>query len=266
MAFSAFLDPLLARWEQEREQEEPRNLIVLRRVDSTQDLARRLIRDYKGQCNEIPPVAIVAYRQTVGRGRQGHTWESPGGSGAYVTLVRRISGAESLRQIPLAVAVALAETLDAVLDRPCGLRWPNDLMVEGRKIGGILVDAVSRNSGGPLVLIGFGVNHDHAPLPGIATNVRAHCADPPSLTTLMERMVRSVDASLERLDDGDDLLRRYAAGSVHRPGERLRCRLGEQVKVGVFRGFAAGGFLRLETEDGIELLTAGAVEPPKENA
>jgi len=272
MAFDSFLGDLRASWvSQSGSRRELRNLIVLRRVDSTQSLSRRLHQDYKNEDGEVPPVAVVAYEQVGGRGRQGRSWESPEGRGVYATLIRPVESPKALRLLPLAVAVALAEALDAILDRPCGLRWPNDLMVDGSKIGGILVDAVARqtdedrNEKGSMSFIGFGINHSGTPVPGISACVREHCELEPSLAELTEKLLLAVDAGLSRLEDEEDLLRRYTEGSIHEPGETLRCRVGDQVKVGTFEGFAAGGYLRLKTEKGVELLTSGAIVPSQDS-
>lgn len=264
--FTAFARETLRRWEEVRGKA-ARNLIVLRQAASTQDVARRLVKEYVDDGEEVPPAAVLAYEQSGGRGRQGRPWSSPPGAGIYCTMVRRIETTELLRQVPLAVALGLGAVLDEILDDPCGLRWPNDLMVGEDKIAGILVDAVARSEGGVVALIGFGLNHDSGPRAEApeATAVEDHCSASPGPEALACRLIRSVDQYLGRLQESVWLLERYTAASIHSDGDHLRCRLGKTVKEGTFRGFEEGGYLLLETEEGLERLTAGEIVVEKEN-
>jgi BirA family biotin operon repressor/biotin-[acetyl-CoA-carboxylase] ligase len=91
---------------------------------------------------------VIADGQTAGRGRRGHTWFSPPGSGLYVSIVltparARVDRERATMLLPLAAGVALAEAVDATTALRIDLKWPNDLLVARRKLGGILAEAVS---------------------------------------------------------------------------------------------------------------------------
>ncbi len=116
---------------------------------------------------------IAADRQTAGRGRRGRPWVSPPGVGLYASLLLRPGGgAGAWTLLPLLAGVAAAEAVRAVAGCDAGLKWPNDLLLNGRKIGGILVEAeltgaapsaeAGRATGGVAVL-GLGVNVNTPP-------------------------------------------------------------------------------------------------------
>jgi BirA family biotin operon repressor/biotin-[acetyl-CoA-carboxylase] ligase len=99
--------------------------------------------------------AVLAERQTGGRGREGRTWESPPG-GLYLSVLLRPSG-ESGRLVPLAAGVAVAEAV-AGFGVASELKWPNDVLVAGRKLAGILAEGSSAGAGVEWLVLGIGVN------------------------------------------------------------------------------------------------------------
>jgi len=127
-------------------------LHVAQNVDSTQDWALR---------NEPPArgaAVYVAHAQQAGRGRRGRAWVSPAGAALYVSVVRRFGRpAAQLGPLSLAVGVALARALHGAGLHGIGVKWPNDLWVRGRKLGGILVE-LRPQSEGVVAIIGFGIN------------------------------------------------------------------------------------------------------------
>ena len=156
----------------------------------------------------------------------------------------------------------MCATLEPLLERECQLKWPNDVLVEGRKIGGVLIEAWQRGDSTPAALVGLGVNHSHsaAELPGGgATSLELAGAELSSLAALTWRLVAAVEAELESDEREASRVARYGARSVHAPGERLRCRVGEDLVEGDFAGFDSRGFLRLRTAAGERLLSGGEV-------
>lgn len=117
-----------------------RRAVVVRETGSTQDLAR----------GRAAGDAVVAWRQTNGRGRDGRTWVDTGLCGVAITAVAAVQGA----WIALAAGVAAAEAIERVAPSvTIGLKWPNDLMIAGRKVGGVLIERDGEAS-----LIGIGIN------------------------------------------------------------------------------------------------------------
>lgn len=238
------------------------NLVVLERVDSTNLLARRIVSELHETEAGPPGVVLCAWEQTHGRGRQGRSWASPRGKGIYVTLVRRVDEPGLLQCLPLAVGIALCRTLDGHLAAPVRLKWPNDVLVDGRKIGGVLIESIS-SSGGPVIcLIGFGVNNAHSrdELPTeSATSLRLEGVEAPNLAALALELVDAIEERLTRLGEVATTIADYQALSIHQPGDRLRCRLGTETVEGEFLGFDDRGFLRLSVQGNEQLLTAGEV-------
>ncbi|MBI3402328.1 MAG: biotin--[acetyl-CoA-carboxylase] ligase [Acidobacteria bacterium] len=135
-------------------------LLFYRTIGSTNDLALTRSAALSG----LPEVSdareglvVVADEQTAGRGRRGHTWFSPPGSGLYVSVVlvpsRADDPARAARLLTLAVGVALAEAIEASVGLRADLKWPNDLYVARRKLAGILAEA-----SGDTVVAGYGIN------------------------------------------------------------------------------------------------------------
>ncbi|MFC5551200.1 biotin--[acetyl-CoA-carboxylase] ligase [Massilia aerilata] len=104
------------------------------------------------------PLLLVAEHQTAGRGRAGRSWLSaPGHSLTFSLAWKFEGGVQKLTGLPLAVGTALAETL-ARLGQPVQLKWPNDVLKDGDKLAGILVETASADSGGVWAVIGIGLN------------------------------------------------------------------------------------------------------------
>jgi BirA family biotin operon repressor/biotin-[acetyl-CoA-carboxylase] ligase len=142
-------------------------LVRLDAVDSTQRIAFALAEEgaADGTC-------VVAEHQTGGRGRRGHTWEAPPGTSLLMSIVVRTHLPPSRRPLlSYAVAVGVADALERAAGVAIGLKWPNDLRVRGRKLGGILLEAR-----GQIVVVGIGLNvnerHFPPPLDARATSLR----------------------------------------------------------------------------------------------
>lgn len=106
----------------------------------------------------VQPVAILAERQSAGRGRLGRRWESPLGHNLYLTLVWPFTAGVQLQGLSLVVGLVLAETLTQLGLRDAGIKWPNDLHVRRRKLGGILLELSGDLEARPIAVIGVGVN------------------------------------------------------------------------------------------------------------
>lgn len=104
------------------------------------------------------PLLLVAEHQTAGRGRAGRSWLSSPDTSLTFSLAWRFPGpVQTLAGLPLAVGVALAETL-AALDVPARLKWPNDLLKDGAKLAGVLIETQSTADGATWAVIGVGMN------------------------------------------------------------------------------------------------------------
>lgn len=240
-------------------------LIAVKQVDSTELLARRIVDEYTHDGDAVPDAEVLAWRQVAGRGRRGHSWSSPPGGGVYATVIRSRCEAHWLQMLPLRAAIALCETVNRYLAGRCRVKWPNDLLVGRGKLGGLLVDAISRGDVTVAATVSFGINHgpDLAAL-GVprATSLSRELAAPaalPSLAYFAVELIDGLDAELERGDRPAEVVSRYRELSAHAPGDALRCQLDGNQLEGRFLGFDDYGFLRLEVDGEERRLSAGEI-------
>ena len=131
---------------------------VLDEVGSTNDEALSL-----GRAGAAHGLAVAARRQTAGRGRRGHAWDSPAGN-LYLSVVLRPNvGPERLSGLAAVCGLGALEALSALGATGVLLKWPNDLLARGRKVSGILVEAARDTHGETFAACGIGVNVERAP-------------------------------------------------------------------------------------------------------
>ncbi|KAB2964503.1 MAG: biotin--[acetyl-CoA-carboxylase] ligase [Thermoanaerobaculia bacterium] len=237
-------------------------MVAVDRVDSTQRLARTLLDRHLAEDETPRPFVVVAEAQSAGRGRQGRSWRSGAGQGVWASFVLELD-APRAQSLPMRVAVALATAVNAVLGaETCRLKWPNDLVVGRAKLGGLLIDAVTRPDGVVWAVVGYGLNHEQpaGELPaGEAVSLRLAAGGRP-LPTPAELLARAqTEVCSELSSETTGWLERYRALSVHRSGDRIVCDLPEGRLEGRFAGFDALGFLVVETGTGARTVRSGEV-------
>jgi len=229
-------------------------------LDSTNEEARR-----RAQRGERGPLWILALKQSAGRGRRGRSWESPAGNlMCTLLLTPEVPIAQAARLsfvAALAVRDAVAEFLEAADVR---VKWPNDVLVDGRKVAGILLESSGDNGAGllPWLAVGIGVNLKHAPEGTIfpATSIAAHrgAATPAEalgrLAAMWDQHFRVWRAS------GFAPIREAWLAHAAGLGRAIEVRLPSETVNGTFRGLDADGGLLLALADGSSrTITAGEV-------
>jgi BirA family biotin operon repressor/biotin-[acetyl-CoA-carboxylase] ligase len=117
-----------------------------------------------GRAGKSEGFAVLADRQTAGRGRRGRSWASPAGVGLYTSvLLRPQQPPIRLPLLTLVAGLAVAEAIEEIAGVTTQLKWPNDVLVEGRKVAGILAEMASSDEQGDHVVIGIGINVNHGP-------------------------------------------------------------------------------------------------------
>ena len=209
---------------------------------------------------------ITAGRQTIGRGRRGRAWSSEPGNLYASLLLIDPAPMDKLGSLPLVVAVALQAAVSRVM--PPGapsvcVKWPNDLLVDGCKISGILVEAEALPDGRHAVVIGCGVNVATAPDAGlypIATLRQFGVSAAPE--ELFAHLFAEMAGALSLWNGGEGVAAimarwRAVAGGI---GEKITVNLPDRSISGRFAGIDDTGLLKLETEnDGERLIAAGDV-------
>jgi len=213
-------------------------------------------------------LAVLARQQSSGRGTNGRTWRSPAGNLYLSVLLRPEEPARVAAQWSLLSAVAVAETIAAHLPAQpdLALKWPNDVLLRGRKTAGILTEMSARADGMlDYLVIGVGVNL--AVAPGDTdrpTACLAECAPPPAPEAFARSLLDAIDAwDAVRAREGFSAVRAawLARGPV--PGMPLQLRFGTEMRYGRFAGLAPDGGLLLATEAGVRAFAAGEVMAPQ---
>jgi BirA family biotin operon repressor/biotin-[acetyl-CoA-carboxylase] ligase len=185
------------------------------RTGSTQEVVLRAAREGAAE-----GFACLAAEQTAGRGRQGRAWRAPAGSAMLASVLLRRSGPVATG-VPFAAGLALVDVLAAEQGVTAGLKWPNDVLVEGRKLAGILCEVEPVTSNGELVAIalGIGVNLTVGVFPDDIEAVSLHTlvASPPSAEGLLVAWGQALGLRIAALERGGiaallDDWRRYAVG------------------------------------------------------
>lgn len=208
-----------------------------------------------------------ADEQTGGVGRFGRRWHSERDAGLYVSIVLRLGvPEESARVLAMALGLATAEAIARAAGVASDLRWPNDVLLNGRKCAGILVQV---EQGAFVAGIGINVNHSGFPLDlaGIATSLRLATGRTHSRERLLERLLESVDSFSRMLAEGgkEPVLRMFARASSYVRGKRVAVEQGHATVEGVTDGLDPSGFLFVRRADGTRvMIVAGGVRAVEE--
>jgi len=207
-----------------------------------------------------------ADEQTAGRGRGGHSWHSAAGDGLYVSVLLRpkLAPAAALK-ISLATGLAAQAAVAEVCGLRADIRWPNDLMLDGKKCGGILVDTAATGEAAQLrhVVIGVGINVNHEAFPEelrhLATSLHVESGKSMNIEILLIALLRALSAEMVALETGGEVLERFAKASTWVRGKRVHVEDAGGY-TGVTNGLDVHGFLRILTESGSErLVLSGGV-------
>jgi BirA family biotin operon repressor/biotin-[acetyl-CoA-carboxylase] ligase len=235
-----------------------RNLHYLTRTASTQNAARA-----EAERGAPEGTAVLAEEQTGGRGRLGRPWVSPAGKNLYVTLLMRPQ-AEHLRALSIVAPLAAAEALEGAAGLTCRIKWPNDVLVGGRKIAGVLTEATLAGAAVKYALVGIGVNVnlDAAAVPEIAdtaTSVRRELGRDVSREEVLAALLSAFEARYRDAQEGDAAFRAWRS-RLDTLGRRVRATMGERVEEGIAEDVDAQGSLLIRRDDGsLAIVEAGDV-------
>jgi BirA family biotin operon repressor/biotin-[acetyl-CoA-carboxylase] ligase len=231
-------------------------------LPSTNDEARRLVLQDDAEDGTL----VWAQEQTAGRGRRGRCWTSPRGN-LYVTAILRPDGTVGeAAQLGFAAALALVDALGHLMPplTEVRLKWPNDVLVNDRKVAGILLETVIDSDGSFRgLLLGLGVNIADAPddtaFPATALHWES-AGRGIGPEDLLEPWAKHFLTWVNRwVDDGFQPLRRQWLAYAHPQGQQLRVRLPNREVHGTFHDMDDAGGLVIDTQHGRERLSVGDV-------
>jgi|SRR5882724_923872 len=211
-------------------------------------------------------LCIVADEQTAGRGRLQRQWISPSGAGLYFSiLLRPLAATDKWSLLTLMTAVAVAETLRVTGSSEPDIKWPNDVLLNGRKVCGILAETVETPSGRAIVL-GIGINLTATAFPPelavTAISLEEATGQRVERETVLAALVSRLRHYYELFQQGShgQILDEWRQRSSYASGKLVRVATGEEIIQGVTRGLEADGALRVETANGaIKIVHAGDV-------
>jgi BirA family biotin operon repressor/biotin-[acetyl-CoA-carboxylase] ligase len=219
-----------------------RQILHFESLDSTQRAA----------AGNEPGTIVLADHQLSGQGRHGHTWHSEPGTGIYCSLVLPPTPV-----LTLALGLATVEAIEQATGIHCDLRWPNDLMLDDRKVAGILVQLAD---GQAVAGIGINVNQTEFPedLEGEAISLRQHAGRELAREDILFALFPAIDSFIS--EDTETILRVFPYASSYVAGKRVRVDLPGGAITGTTAGLDPAGFLIVRQDDGTDtLILAGGV-------
>ena len=222
------------------------------RTDSTNRVGMDL-----GYAGEPEGAVVLAEEQSAGRGRAGRSWHSERGTGIYATLLLRPK--ISPVQAPLLTMMAGLSAHAAIFARTglqVDLKWPNDLILNRRKLGGFLTEMYSDTTLVRFLVVGIGINVNQEKFPGqlsaIATSLRAETGTNQSRLELLARLLREFENDYNRFlrEGASSVTMRFTKASSYAVGKRVRVTNGADNFTGITAGVGPEGLLQVEGEDG----------------
>ncbi len=230
-------------------------LVVLEKTESTNSDAMEM-----GRKGAEPGTVVLAMSQSGGRGRLGKTWISPPGTGLYFSIILRPALAPmDLPKITLAAGVALCRVIAQYHLKP-HIKWPNDLLLGGKKCGGILTEVEFDKGGHPLVVLGVGLNI-FTPIDAFPDDVREkstslhlHCQEKINQLDLLTSLVIAIDRIMARMEGGKfaEILQEWRALDATRGKHLTWLSIDRRVVKGISQGPDDEGLLHIIDDQGRE--------------
>jgi len=222
------------------------------KTDSTNRVAMEL-----GYAGEPEGAVILAEEQTAGRGRSGRSWHSERGAGLYVTLLLRPR--LSPVQAPLLTMLAglsAHSAIQAQTGLSAELKWPNDILMDGKKVGGILTEMHAEPTQVRFVIVGIGINTNQE------KSLRKESGRTHSRLELLVRLLNEFESDYNRfLREGTRyVVDRFERVSSFANGKRVRVETGFETYFGTTAGLTSDGLLQVKREEGpVTMVVAGDV-------
>ena len=210
---------------------------------------------------------FLAEEQLAGRGRGANVWQSPRSTGIYCSAVLRPALPPSeVLVLSLAAGLAVRAAIEQVDSRVCAdLKWPNDLLIGGKKVCGILTEMNAEATRVRYIVVGIGINVNQASFPKDlpATSLRLVTGSEWSRVELVAALLKSLNREYRQLVEDpharESILRRFAENSSWVQGKSVRIEENGTDFEGTTEGLDSRGFLRVRTEGGMQIVLSGTV-------
>ncbi len=237
-----------------------RRIVYHESVGSTNDIAKQL-----AESDEPEGTLVIADEQTTGRGRMGHAWHAPARSSILMSLILRPALVPAqIGRVTMAVSLGECAGIDQVTGLTSQVKWPNDILLNGKKCAGILSEAGIVGDRVEYVVVGIGINVNFAvrsveKIPRNATTIADELGRPVSREALVRSLVYEIERYYVRLREGEGLENEWKSRMITL-GKQVRADAGHQVEEGIAEDVDQDGALLLRRADGsLTTLTAGEV-------
>ena len=210
-----------------------------------------------GHAGEAEGAVVLAEEQTEGRGRAGRTWHSERAAGIYVTLLLRPKLAPvQASLLTMMAGLSAHAAVEAATGLAVDLKWPNDLIIRGKKAGGILTEMHAEPGQVRFVIVGIGLNVNQEEFPGelanVATSLRQETGKPQSRMELLVRLLREFESDYNRFvrEGVASVVKRFEVLSSYALGKRVRVTNSVESYLGTTAGLGPEGLLQVERDDG----------------
>ena len=211
------------------------NIVFLPKIDSTNNLAKEYAKS-----NAPEGLVIVADSQTGGRGRMGKSWHSPPKTGVYLSiLLKPPLKTDQLSLITLVAGVSAIETINEFSHQSANLKWPNDILINGKKICGLLCEMIPNKENPCFLVIGIGINANQVAgqfpedLNKTATSLRIINGSPTNRLDVIQSLLKNIDREYHGFltDGGNSVIKKWGFHS-NLFGKRVSIQHGSTITTG----------------------------------
>lgn len=224
------------------------------------DVAKRMAREGMGE-----GTVIIAGEQTAGRGRLGQKWLSPRGSSISLSIILRPT-LPQLPQLNMAACLATVQSIEKVSGLKPTIKWPNDVLLNGKKVSGILMENIFEGGELKVTILGIGINAKIDALAfneisAIATSLSTESGREISAGEILPSLLEEFEQIYQELQSGGNIYEKWLA-RVETLGKLVRVRSGDIVEEGYAESINTNGSLMLRRLDG-SLITIVTGEPQR---
>ena len=223
------------------------NILCYSSITSTNDIARQ-----QALAKASEGMAVIADRQTTGRGRLKRVWVSPKGNIAVTIILYPTR--KNLQFLTMLASLAVMHCIEKTTGLKCQLKWPNDVLVNNKKVCGILLESQAASDSVDYAIIGIGINvnmklSDYPELTSIATSLVDETGEEVSRPVLLRNLFLEIEKLNLRLQAGESLLAEWRDNLITL-GKNIHVRSGDNVFEGIAESVADDGSLMLRCSDG----------------
>jgi BirA family biotin operon repressor/biotin-[acetyl-CoA-carboxylase] ligase len=235
-----------------------RNFVYMEEVDSTNSFIMGS-REY----NSNGTVAMAEY-QLKGRGRKQRSWVSSKDQAlTFSILLNEDINFKNINLLSLGAAVSIAQALENLHQLNVGVKWPNDVLVDGKKIAGILIESTSKGSKLEKIAIGVGLNVNQPNFTGKfnirPTSIRMELKKPVGRERLLSEILNRFEEMMQDLKINSDKILNDWKSRCNLIGEKIHIVEDDKEKFGIFEDIDQNGFMLLKTKEGIETIQVGDI-------